>query len=114
MTFNVCQNLFPITLDTLDIFLYTLDILMTHIESIPMEVIMATAEKKATISGIQSHVSLDLWNSSSELECATRRCVQCGDILDPVILHNRHILHEPMTVPRAGNSLSNRSAMEHR
>lgn len=97
---------------------------------------MATAEKKATISGIQSqstlssallqsaclrcgglmvnHVSLDLWNSSSELECATRRCVQCGDILDPVILHNRHILHEPMTVPRAGNSLSNRSAMEHR
>lgn len=45
--------------------------------------------------------SLDLMNSSSELECATRRCVQCGDILDPVILRNRGTRQESMTVQRA-------------
>jgi hypothetical protein len=36
-------------------------------------------------------VSMDLWNSTSELECATSRCVQCGDIVDPVILRNRSL-----------------------
>jgi hypothetical protein len=109
---------------------------MTNIESIPMEVIMATAEQKTTTGGIQSQsalssallpstclrcggllvneVSIDLFNSSSELECATRRCVQCGDILDPVILQNRRIRQEPMTVKHAGNSLPMNCAMEHR
>ncbi len=38
-----------------------------------------------------SEVSMDLWNSTSELECATRRCVQCGDIVDAVILSNRSL-----------------------
>jgi hypothetical protein len=47
-------------------------------------------------------ISMDLWNSTSELECVTRRCVQCGDIVDAVILRNRSIYgqsvatqHEP-------------------
>lgn len=52
-----------------------------------------------------NEVSMDLMNSRSEPECATRRCVQCGDILDPVILRNRRIRQEPMTVQRDGNSL---------
>jgi hypothetical protein len=52
-----------------------------------------------------NEVSLDLMNSGSELECAVKRCVQCGDILDPVILRNRRIRQEPMTVQRDGKSL---------
>ena len=50
-------------------------------------------------------VSMDLWNSTSELECATRRCVQCGDIVDTVILMNRSLhrqsvatQHQPASV----------------
>jgi RNase P subunit RPR2 len=99
---------------------YTLDILMTNIELHAMEVIMARAEQRARVGELRSQsdfspalrqsncrrcggfmvkeVSMDLWNSTSELECATRRCVQCGDILDPVILQNRCIRREPTTV----------------
>lgn len=39
-------------------------------------------------------VSMDLWNSTSELECVTRRCVQCGDIVDAIILKNRSLHHQ--------------------
>lgn len=52
-----------------------------------------------------TEVSMDLMNSTSELECATRRCVQCGDILDPVILRNRSLYQRPMTVQHAAQSL---------
>ena len=93
----------------------------------PMEVIMARAEQKAKIGELPSQsdfssvllqlvclrcgglmvkeVSMDLWNSTSELECATRRCVQCGDIVDAVILSNRSLhrqsvatQHQPASV----------------
>lgn len=55
-------------------------------------------------------VCMDLLNSSKELKCPTRRCVQCEDILDPAIPHNRHIRHEPIAVPHAGNPLPRISA----
>jgi hypothetical protein len=52
-----------------------------------------------------NEVSMDLWNSTSELECATRRCVQCGDIVDAIILRNRSLhrqscatQHQPASV----------------
>jgi hypothetical protein len=32
---------------------------------------------------------MDLQNSTDELDCLVARCVQCGEILDPVILRNR-------------------------
>lgn len=32
---------------------------------------------------------LDLESSSGDRWCRTLRCVQCGELLDPVILHNR-------------------------
>ncbi len=32
---------------------------------------------------------MDLGNSTGELDCLTKRCVQCGDLVDPVILRNR-------------------------
>jgi len=34
-------------------------------------------------------LSIDLLNHIGELEIETRRCVQCGEIVDPVILRNR-------------------------
>jgi len=52
-----------------------------------------------------NEVSMDLMSSSGELDCATRRCVQCGDILDPVILQNRSIRQQRMTVQHAAHSL---------
>ncbi len=97
---------------------------------------MARAEQKTTIGELRSQsdlssaliqssclrcgglmvneVSIDLLNSASELECATRRCVQCGDILDPVILRNRHIRQDLMTLQRAPNSLPNTYVIERR
>lgn len=43
-------------------------------------------------------ISFDLFNSTSESESTARRCVQCGDIIDAVILRNRHQRAESMTV----------------
>ena len=34
---------------------------------------------------------MDLLNSTGELEVQTLRCVQCGEVVDPVILANRAI-----------------------
>ena len=94
---------------------------------------MARAEHKTRISEIQNksdlssallqstclrcgglmvnEISTDLMNSSSEMKCTTRRCVQCGDILDPVILRHRHIRQAPMTVQNTENSLSSNWAI---
>lgn len=33
----------------------------------------------------------DLLSVKSGLDCPTRRCVQCGDVVDPVIRWNRHL-----------------------
>lgn len=59
-----------------------------------------------------NEVSMDLMNSTGELECVTTRCVQCGDILDLVILRNRSIRQQPMTVQHAAQSLRGNSAMK--
>ena len=40
------------------------------------------------------HICMDLYNTGSELEIPAKRCVQCGDVLDSVILRNRRIGHE--------------------
>lgn len=53
-----------------------------------------------------NELSIDLWSCTNELEHGARRCVQCGDVLDPVISRNRRIRQEPMTVQRDGNSLA--------
>lgn len=39
---------------------------------------------------------MDLLNSTGELEFAAKRCVQCGAVVDPVILHNRQLRQELM------------------
>lgn len=33
----------------------------------------------------------DLLNGSGSLDCTTKRCVQCGDVVDPVIRLNRRL-----------------------
>lgn len=58
-----------------------------------------------------NEVPMGSMNNTSELECRTRRCVQCGDILDPVVLRNRLMRQEPMALQRAGNSLPRHRAM---
>ncbi len=52
-----------------------------------------------------NEVCIDLLNSTSELECTARRCIQCGDLIDAVILRNRSLhqrsrtmQHQPVSV----------------
>jgi len=40
---------------------------------------------------------LDVLGSIGESEFAAKRCVQCGEVVDPVILRNRGVRHEAMT-----------------
>jgi RNase P subunit RPR2 len=99
-----------------------------------MEVTMARAGQKEKVGQIKSQldlssallhssclrcggfmvkeVSTDLLNSTGELECVTTRCVQCGDILDPVILRNRSIRQQQMTVQHAAQSLPGNRTMQ--
>ena len=52
-----------------------------------------------------SDFCVDLLNSTGELDFAAKRCVQCGEVVDPVILRNRETQQVPMTVHPA-NMLS--------
>jgi hypothetical protein len=45
---------------------------------------------------------MDLLFCIGETEFAAKRCVQCGEIVDPVILHNRETRQEPMTAHHTG------------
>lgn len=40
----------------------------------------------------------DLLNGTGELNCSIARCVQCGDVVDPVIQRNRHLQQTAGTV----------------
>ena len=44
---------------------------------------------------------MDLLNNVGESKFAANRCVQCGEVVDSVILRNRGTRHEPMTAPPA-------------
>ena len=117
---NVCQIFIALTLDTLDKMVYTLDILGANSERMNMEAIMArafTEETRADQQGNHTVTSAITYKSAcarcgglmvtdfcmdvllciGETEFAARRCVQCGEIVDPVILRNRRVMHEPMT-----------------
>jgi len=47
-----------------------------------------------------NELSIDLWSCTSELECGARRCVQCGDVIDAVILRNRTLHQQSMATQR--------------
>lgn len=53
-----------------------------------------------------THICLDLQNSANELECTAMRCVQCGDIVDSVILRNRGLGHAPYKFHSPGSPAS--------
>ena len=45
---------------------------------------------------------LNLLNNIGESKFSAKRCVQCGDVVDSVVLLNRQPRQEPMTVERVG------------
>ena len=47
------------------------------------------------------HICMDLYNTGDELESPARRCVQCGEVLDTVILRNRRLRYESSVAHRA-------------
>jgi len=50
---------------------------------------------------------MDLLFCFGETEFAAQRCVQCGEIVDPVILRNRGTKQEPVTAQPAGKMVPN-------
>jgi ribosomal protein S27AE len=44
---------------------------------------------------------LDLLNNVGESKFSAKRCVQCGEVVDPVILRNRGTRQEPIIVTSA-------------
>ena len=48
-----------------------------------------------------SDFCMDLLGNIGEAEFAAKRCVQCGEVVDPVILRNRGVQQEPMAVQLA-------------
>ena len=55
---------------------------------------------------------LDVLGNIGESEFVAKRCVQCGEVVDSVILRNRGTRQEPMTVQRIGKILSNNCVTE--
>jgi len=53
-----------------------------------------------------SEASIDLWSVASKLNGGTRRCVQCGDVIDGVILRNRRIGLVSNSLPSSGTPVS--------
>jgi hypothetical protein len=45
---------------------------------------------------------MDLLNSFGESRFIAKRCVQCGEVIDPVIMQNRGARQEPMPIQLAG------------
>ena len=43
----------------------------------------------------------DVLSDTAEIECMALRCIQCGDLVDPVILRNRN--HRPELAPKKKN-----------
>ncbi|MDP3092698.1 MAG: hypothetical protein Q8N04_18640 [Nitrospira sp.] len=54
-----------------------------------------------------SDFCMDLLNSTGELEFAAKRCVQCGEVVDPVIERNRHLRQDAMTVRCVARPVAN-------
>ena len=132
---NVCQIIIDITIDTLDKLGYTLDILVTNIEHEPMEMSMATStglnEKEGhnerrnhllTYSGkpicgrcgglLVQDFCTDLLSSRGGLDCPLARCVQCGDVVDPVIQRNRQ-LHQGIQATQPSRASVMKPALSH-
>ena len=56
--------------------------------------------------------TMDLLFCIGETEFAATRCVQCGEVVDPVILKNRRTRQAPMACQLAGMVLPNNCVTE--
>lgn len=57
---------------------------------------------------------MDLLFCIGETEFAAQRCVQCGEVVDPVILSNRRTRQEQMTAKLPAKMLPNNYVVEDR
>lgn len=57
---------------------------------------------------------MDILNNIGESKFDAKRCVQCGEVVDPVILENRGARQEPTTVQHAGKMTPNNCVTESR
>jgi hypothetical protein len=57
---------------------------------------------------------MDLLFCIGETEFAAQRCVQCGEVVDPVILRNRQLRHDATTARLVGKTLPNHRVTEDR
>ena len=74
-------------------------------------VVLSVANHRSTCSrcgGLMvSDFCMDLLNSTGELECAAKRCVQCGEVLDAVIERNRQLRQDMMPVRCTARPVAN-------
>ena len=70
----------------------------------------ATLESTCTRCGglMVTDFYMDLLFCVGETQFAAQRCVQCGEVVDPVILRNRGTKQEPVTAQPAGKAPNNR------
>ena len=62
---------------------------------------VAAAEECARCGGLLVRSRyIDLLDDTGQLEFSAQRCVQCGDVVDPIILHNRVRQSELQTTKR--------------
>ena len=57
-----------------------------------------------------SGLMVDEWSQDLS-DYRAQRCVQCGEMIDPVILHNRRALYGPMATHLAGKMLLNNNCV---
>ena len=57
-----------------------------------------------------SGLMVDEWSQDLS-DYRAQRCVQCGEMIDPVILHNRGALYGPMATHLAGKMLLNNNCV---
>ena len=50
--------------------------------------------------------AMDVFLCMGETKFAAQRCVQCGEIVDPVILSNRRTKQEPMIAQLSGRTVA--------
>ena len=74
-------------------------------------VVLSVANHRSTCSrcgGLMvSDFCTDLLNSTGELECAAKRCVQCGEVVDAVIERNRQLLQDTVSVRCVAGPVAN-------
>jgi len=80
------------------------------LRSLPQSIMNPSAPGLADLK--VSDFCMDLLNSTGELEFAATRCVQCGEVVDPVILRNRQLRQDSTAVLFAERMRSTNPVME--